>query len=128
MPVADDRAGLGRRGEQLAAALLESEGYWIIERNWRCPSLGEIDLVAANEDECLVFVEVRTRRGTSFGTPEESITKDKRARLKLLAELYVQTYSWLYNWRIDVIALELDSQGRIRRKTHIVNAVTGWDD
>lgn len=128
MPTTDDRVGLGRRGERLAAALLESEGYWIIERNWRLPGLGEIDLIAAAEDECLVFVEVRTRRGTACGTPEESITGDKRARLRLLAELYVQTYAWQYDWRIDVVALELDSRGRILRKTHIINAVTGWDD
>jgi putative endonuclease len=128
MPATDDRAGLGRRGENLAAALLESEGYSIIERNWRRPGLGEIDLIAADDDGCLVFVEVRARRGTAFGTPEESITGDKRVRLRLLAELYVQTTAWQYDWRIDVVALELDSRGRILRKNHIINAVTGWDD
>ena len=125
---ANDRIGLGRRGENLAVALLESEGYWIIQRNWRCAGLGEIDVIAVDPDDCLVFVEVRARRGDAYGTPEESITGDKKARLKLLAELYVQAFAWADDWRIDVVAVEMDSRGRLLRKTHIVNAVTGWDD
>ena len=124
----NDRVGLGRRGENLAVALLESEGYRIIERNWRYPNLGEIDLIVAADDGCLVFVEVRARRGDAYGTPEESITADKKARLKLLAEVYVQTHAWPDDWRIDVVALALDGRGRLLRNTHIVNAVTGWDD
>ena len=48
----------GRRGEEAAAAFLESEGWTIEARNWRCPA-GELDIVAI-QDEDLAFVEVKT--------------------------------------------------------------------
>jgi putative endonuclease len=122
-----DRRQLGRWGEDRAAAFLEEQGYQVVARNWRCPGLGEIDLVAQHES-CLIFVEVRVRTGRSYGTPEESVTRSKRARLIRLAEAYVLSVGWQSDWRIDVIALELDSGGRLVRRKHIPNAVTGWDD
>jgi putative endonuclease len=114
---------LGRRGEELAARLLAGKKYRLVVRNWRCP-IGEIDLVAEDES-CLVFVEVRTRRGSSLGTPEESITAAKQARLIALAESYVQSTGWPGEWRIDVIAVEMDGRGRLVRLDHYENAVTG---
>ena len=76
----EDRKKLGRWGEDAAATLLEERGYLVVERNWRCHGVGEMDLVARQGD-CLVFVEVRARRGRAHGTPEESITAAKRKRL-----------------------------------------------
>jgi putative endonuclease len=119
----DDRRGLGRRGEELAARHLAAKGYAIVARNWRCET-GEIDLVARDGD-CLAFAEVRTRRGTAMGSPEASITLAKQARLVGLAEAYVQAYNWPGAYRIDVIAIELDRQGRLIRVDHYENAVTG---
>ena len=118
-----DKKLLGRGGEEIAATYLVSGGYTIVDRNWRCP-IGEIDLVAEDES-CLVFVEVRTRRGSSLGTPEESITAAKQARLIALAESYVQSSGWPGDWRIDVIAVEMDGRGRLVRLDHYENAVTG---
>jgi putative endonuclease len=74
---------LGQYGESRAAQFLESLGWQIIERNWRC-SLGEIDLVAARENR-ISIVEVKTRRGHGHGHPFEAITKAKASRLRLLA-------------------------------------------
>ena len=119
----DDRQGLGRRGEGLAARQLEAKGYQIVARNWRCET-GELDLVA-REGECLVLVEVRTRRGRSMGSPEESITAAKQARLSALSEAYVQKSNWPGDWRIDVVAIEMDRRGRVLRVDHYENAVTG---
>ena len=82
------RRQVGDRGEKLAADYLRSRGYDIIESNFRCRE-GEIDIVA-RKGETLVFVEVRTRRGRDFGTPEESISPLKQQRLVSLAEAYVQ--------------------------------------
>ncbi len=79
---------LGQRGEDAAAAYLERVGMTVVERNWRCPS-GEIDLVAL-EDETLVLCEVKTRRSTAKGTPEDSVTPAKQRRYKTLARAYVQ--------------------------------------
>ena len=119
----DDRRGLGRHGENLAARHLAARGYEILERNWRCGA-GELDLVA-RDGACLAFVEVRTRRGQELGSPEESITAAKQARLINLAETYLQEYEWPGPWRIDVVAVEMDVRGRLQRLDHYENAVTG---
>jgi len=115
------RKGLGRLGEELAARKLEAMGYHIHERNWRCP-LGEVDIVAKDGD-VLAFVEVKTRRGRQFGTPEEAITPAKQARLIELAAAYVQESDWPGDWRIDVAAVELTSGGKLLRLNIIKNAV-----
>jgi putative endonuclease len=119
----DDRQGLGRRGEELAARHLAGNGYEIVARNWRC-EVGEVDLVV-RDGECLVLVEVRTRRGRSMGSPEESITAAKQARLVALGDAYVQAQEWDGDWRIDVVAVEMDPGGRLLRMDHYENAVTG---
>jgi len=103
--------------------MLAAKGYQLVTRNWRCP-IGEIDLVVESGG-CLAFVEVRTRRGESLGSPEESVSKTKRARLIALAESYVQSTDWQGDWRIDVVAVELDSRGRLKRLDYYENAVTG---
>jgi putative endonuclease len=123
LTVHDDRKGLGRRGEELAARCLAGKGYEILARNWRC-KVGELDLVTRDRG-CLVFVEVRTRRGNALGSPEESITKAKQARLATVAEAYVQANDWAGEWRIDVVAVEMDRRGRLLRVDHYENAVTG---
>lgn len=119
----DARRGLGAMGEELAARRLSAAGYEIVARNWRCGA-GELDLVA-RQGECLVVVEVRTRRGEAMGPPEESITPAKQARLARLAEAYVQAVDWPGDWRIDVVAVELDGAGRLLRVDHYENAVIG---
>jgi putative endonuclease len=119
----DDRRGLGQRGEELAARHLAASGYEMVARNWRCEA-GEVDLVV-KEGECLVFVEVRTRRGRSMGSPEESITAAKQARLVDLGEAYVQAHDWEGDWRIDVVAVEMERGGRLLRVDHYENAITG---
>jgi putative endonuclease len=119
----DDRRGLGRHGEELAARHLADQGYEIVARNWRCEA-GELDLVAKDGD-CLALVEVRTRRGRVLGSPEESITLAKQARLADLAEAYVQAHNWEGDYRIDVVAIEFDRRGRLMRMDHYENAVTG---
>ncbi|NJK80345.1 MAG: YraN family protein [Chloroflexaceae bacterium] len=117
------RRRMGRFGETAAAAYLERQGYTVRERNWRCAT-GELDLVLEHAGQ-LVFVEVRTRRGTTHGTPEESVTARKRERLIALAYAYLQANDVddQMPWRIDVIALELDSAGRMARINHLMNAV-----
>ena len=122
-PRQDSRRGLGRRGEELAARHLAAKGYEIVARNWRC-SAGELDLVA-RDGECLVMVEVRTRRGEELGSPEESLTAAKQARLVTLGEAYVQEQDWVGDWRIDVVAVEMDRSGHLLRVDQYENAVSG---
>ena len=118
------RKALGRLGEELTVQALVQRGYRIRERNWRCPS-GELDIVAEDGD-VLAFVEVKTRRGQDFGTPEEAVTPAKQAKLIELAATYVQESGWSGDWRIDVAAVELDSSGKLVRVEIIHNAVGEW--
>jgi putative endonuclease len=121
--VSVSRRDLGAFGERLAAAHLEAKGYRIRERNFRCPE-GEIDIVAEDGD-CLVFVEVRTRRGDALGTPAESVTAAKERRLVAVARAYLQEReSLLANQRIDVVTVELERQGRLLAVQHFEGAVT----
>jgi putative endonuclease len=116
------RRTLGWRGEDYAAQYLIDHGYALRARNWRC-SAGEIDLVT-EKDNRLIFVEVRTRRGDRLGTPEESITPAKRARLIAAAQTYLAEHSQIdRDWRIDVIAIEIGSRGEVKRCTLIENAI-----
>lgn len=94
----------GAAAEELAARHLEAQGYRVRARNVRAP-LGEIDLVA-EEGDTLVFVEVRGRTSTAFGSALESITPAKRRRLVRLALLYLQGHPHAGPWRIDVVAVD----------------------
>ncbi|MCA9871673.1 MAG: YraN family protein [Anaerolineae bacterium] len=118
----DQRRRLGQAGEQLAAQKLSAYGYQILERNWRYGRRGEIDLVA-QDGECLVIVEVRTRRGRRFGTAEESVTPRKQAQLQTLTEAYYMQSGWDGPVRIDVVAVSLSPQGDLIEINHIKNAV-----
>jgi putative endonuclease len=121
----DPRRRLGRWGENVAAIQLEAAGHVIIEHNWRCRA-GEIDLVT-RDGETLVFVEVKTRRGHGFGTPEEALTPRKAEKLLQLGQQYVYEHALDdVNWRIDLVAVELDATGKLLRCDHVPNAVWGW--
>ncbi len=107
------RQGLGRTGERLAAEELLRRGYCVLEKNVRCV-YGEIDLVAEDGQD-LVFVEVKTRRGNSYGLPEESITARKRQKLMQLAAYYLDLHDCAHcSWRIDVVAVQMSQQGRLQ--------------
>jgi len=118
-----DRQGVGRLGEDLACASLTRRGYEIVERNWRCPR-GEIDIVA-RDGECWVFVEVKTRRGHSAGLPEEGLTRRKAERLTELAQVYLHEHALgPVDWRIDLVGIQLDRQGRVERLNVVPCVVT----
>ena len=122
--MSDRRLRLGQFGERLAAAHLESKGYSILARNFRTPD-GEVDIIA-QKDGCLVFVEVRTRRGDAMGTAVESLTPLKGARISAVAGAYCEANAGSpEERRIDVIAVDLTPQGRLLRLEHIENAFSG---
>lgn len=122
--MSSNRKKLGAWGESVAAEHLTAKGYDIVERNWRCRS-GEIDIIAQTESQ-LVFVEVKTRRGRAMGSPEEGLTLRKAQKLIELAIIYVAELGREVDWRIDLVAVELDASGRLLRCEHIPSAVLGW--
>ncbi|MFC1601106.1 YraN family protein [Candidatus Sumerlaeota bacterium] len=108
---------LGRWGEEQAARFLHRRGWRIIERNFSCPA-GEIDLIA-DDHGTLVFVEVRTRRDLSFGSPEETVDGKKAKRLERAAEWYLDTWRRAkLSWRFDIVAIEVNRDGRLDELTH----------
>jgi putative endonuclease len=95
---------LGRHGEEIAAAYLQSLGMLVLARNWRCP-LGEIDVVALDGD-CLVVCEVKTRRSLAAGSPLEAITPAKLGRLRRLTSLWLAGQDQRFDdIRIDVVGV-----------------------
>ena len=125
------RVRLGRQGENLARRHLERAGYRILDANYRCP-WGEIDLVAQDGAE-LVFVEVRSRRTANYGTPQESITAEKREHLQAAALDYLQKRRPELGrseipWRIDLISVRFDGgagKGQPPLIEHLKYAVEG---
>jgi len=117
-----NRKDLGSWGEKIAVGYLKKHGYQIVETNFRCRQ-GEIDIIA-QDNEYLVFIEVRTRKGYGFGTPEESVNVTKQKKLVSLAFAYLQTHrNHSSLWRFDVVAVELDRKGKIARLELIQDAI-----
>ena len=116
------RSETGLLGEKLAQNFLKKKGYRILENNYRC-RYGEIDIVA-RQGQCLVFVEVRTKNNLKFGTPEESISFTKVQHMEQAAEYYVQEHRIEgLEWRIDLIAVELDANLCVQRIEQIENVL-----
>jgi putative endonuclease len=82
-----ERQAVGAYGERVAARHLQELGLVVLDRNWRCPE-GELDLVLRDGDD-VVFCEVKTRRGDTFGPPAAAITHDKVRRLRRLAGIWL---------------------------------------
>lgn len=111
---------LGRWGEKQAEAYLNDRGFRLLARNYR-NEFGEIDLIVKEEDS-LVFVEVKTRRGEQFGYPEEAVNKLKQKHLIECAQGYLQEYDEdELDWRIDVIAIIQGKNGK-HQITHFEDA------
>lgn len=118
-----NRAKLGSVGERHARLVLERKGYTHIESNWRCAA-GELDLVM-RDGSTVVMVEVKVRRGERSGAAEEAISAAKGRKLLATGEWYMAEHPELGEtaWRIDLIAITIDSRGAVQRVTHIPDAV-----
>ncbi len=118
-----ERKETGANGELLAAEHLRRAGYRIIARNYRCP-LGELDIVAEDGD-AVVFIEVKTRRVPWLARPEENVNRAKAERLMRSAEHFLTaTGRENWPWRVDVVAVEVDSAGRLVHLTHFQDALS----
>jgi len=96
----------GDEGEALAAAYLIKHGYTILERNWRFKRW-EVDIIASKGKFLYIF-EVKTRRSSRFGNPEESIGREKMDCMKNVAEEYqYQHPEWKY-LQFNVLAITMN--------------------
>jgi putative endonuclease len=118
-----ERQQLGDFGERAARAHLEAKGLRIVDRKFRTRET-EIDLVAIDGEQA-VFVEVRTRRGAYEGMAALSVTRTKQRKLLSAVQHYLEAHPEYEQMplRIDVVAIELDQDGRLRSVDHIEDAV-----
>ena len=111
---------LGRKGEDLAHRYLRSLGFHILSRNYRVQDGGgEIDIIA-KDGKVLVFVEVKSRRSSEFGTPDRAIDTEKQRRIVRAARSYaLRTGADWSQVRFDVITIVFTSPASI---THYQDA------
>ncbi len=94
---------VGRQGEERAAQYLQSNGYKLLESNYRFKR-NEIDLIMLKEN-VLVFVEVKSKGNALYGFPEEAVDSKKAARIIEAAEHYVFEENWNGLIRFDIVAI-----------------------
>ena len=95
----------GRRSERLAAEYLKLKGYRILETNYRCGA-GEIDIIA-REKKTLVFIEVKARSSSRFGSPKGAVTPAKQRKISMAALEYLKrTDQTGSSARFDVVAID----------------------
>jgi putative endonuclease len=100
------RQSLGRQGEDLACAALEARGYTILARRYRRRG-GEVDIVAL-DGPTVVFVEVKTRRGSRYGVGADAVTIGKRRRIVATATDFLARHGRLASpCRFDVVAIDM---------------------
>ena len=96
----------GDEGEKIVIRYLKQCGYEILIRNFRCRS-GEIDVIFKDNEE-IVFAEIKTRSGTNYGFPAESVTVFKKNHILNTARYFLYRYHlWNCNVRFDVIEVYL---------------------
>jgi putative endonuclease len=93
----------GQAAEDKALDYLRREGLALVNRNYRCKS-GEIDLIMQQNDT-LVFVEVRYRQSSHFGSAAESVTTSKQRKLLITANHYLQKNRVDRPCRFDVVGI-----------------------
>lgn len=101
----------GDFGEEIACKYLQDNGYKIIARNVHYSRFCELDIVAEHKNTT-VFVEVKTRKTDTFGTPMEAITKTKYENIKKGALNYLQENP-CKNYRIDIVGITLKPELKI---------------
>jgi putative endonuclease len=101
-----EKQEFGRRGEELALAFYKENQFTILEKNWHLNHL-EVDIIAKN-DEYIVFCEVKTRSGSTFGEPQQSVTPQKQRNIIRTANYYVLKYQISLEVRFDIISIIFD--------------------
>jgi putative endonuclease len=101
----------GAAAERRAAMFLEQAGLALVARNYHSP-FGEIDLIM-QQDQTLVFVEVRFRGRSDYGTPAETVDSHKQSRLRATAEHYLQRDRRASKrpCRFDIVAVTASAEG-----------------
>lgn len=113
-----DSSEMGARGEELAAGYLRQKGYTIRDRNWKSGRT-EIDIIAEN-DESIVFVEVKSRSSDYQVNPLDAVNVPKQRTIIFAASNYINRNSIAREARFDIITVIF--RGSDWELDHIENA------
>ena len=118
------RKEVGQWGEETAVLHLQDKGYKILARHWT-HRIGELDIVTG-KDGRIVFVEVKTRTNSRFGSPEDGIGWSKQEKLRRTADVYMLQYH-LYDmpYQIDSVAVMYDPMLKETKIRHLENVIGG---
>ncbi|MBN1391322.1 MAG: YraN family protein [Sedimentisphaerales bacterium] len=107
-----DRKKFGQWGEKRCESFLKKKGFKRLTRNYTCKS-GEIDLIMADAEGAVVFVEVKTRADETFEAAESVITASKKTRMNRAARYFLATHKIEDRpFRFDVVTIVLGQKGR----------------
>lgn len=95
---------IARMGELIAQKFLEKKGFRLCARNFFIRG-GEIDLVMEDND-IMIFVEVKTRTSRKFGSGEEAINYHKKRKLIRAIFHYLKKNQIHKQWRADLISID----------------------
>jgi putative endonuclease len=95
----------GIKGETLAVAWLQQSGFTILHCNWRFARY-ETDIIG-ERDGIVHFIEVKTRRTTTFGLPEESVSRKKMKHMMRCAAAYQGKYPGWKRIQFDILSITL---------------------
>ena len=101
---------IGQKAEERALQFLQDQGFQMVVQNYH-GQFGEIDLIVF-KDKLLVFVEVRQRKVSVFGTAAASVTLGKQRKISKTAAIFLQSHPEFesFDCRFDVIAIDVASR------------------
>lgn len=108
----DIKKAVGDAGESFVADYIKKQGYIISIRNYST-KYGEIDIIAENNDEIL-FVEVKTRSNNSYAKPQEYVDVHKQRRILTTASIYLKHNGYGLQPRFDVAEVYIDNDGKMQ--------------
>lgn len=91
---------IGKTGEEITAEYLKTKGFIVRATNYHS-RFGEIDVIAEN-DELILFVEVKTRSANSIASPAEFVDRRKRQKILATARLFIYNNSVALQPRFDI--------------------------
>lgn len=116
MTVGGHNSKIGKLGEDLAGQFLETNGYKVIDRNFRT-RYGEIDLIAQSaKGGEILFCEVKTRSSNEYGFPEQAVDGKKIDHLLSAIKIYLKIKNPNHFWRLDIISVELNNEAEPKIK------------
>lgn len=97
---------IGKEGEEIALKYLSESGYKPLQQNWHFGKY-EVDLIVEN-DEFLVFVEVKFRSSNYFGEPEIFVSNKQKLNLIRAANRYISKYDIEKEARFDIVSIVME--------------------